>query len=87
MTSDEASMGDLERRIVEPRDLEFVRRPENAGKRGAIVCAVTTYRRPDRLAIGDRVPALELQRLTSGGTVKLDASRGKPLVLIFGSYT
>jgi hypothetical protein len=45
------------------------------------------YRRPDRLQVGDPLPALELARL-DGGTVRLEAlARERPLVLFFGSVT
>jgi hypothetical protein len=55
--------------------------------REAVFCTVSTYRRPDRLSVGDPVPELTLTRLKSDGPVELAAPRDRPLVLIFGSYT
>ena len=42
---------------------------------------------PDRLRVGDAVPPLELSRLDGSGAVRLDGFSGRPLLLIFGSYT
>lgn len=50
--------------------------------------AEARYRVPDRLAVGDVVPPLELPRLDGEATLRLDAFVGdRPLVLIFGSCT
>ncbi len=50
--------------------------------------AISRYRRPDRLQVGDPVPSLSLARLEENGNVRLDGFAGaRPLALIFGSYT
>ena len=50
--------------------------------------AISRYRRPDRLEVGDPVPALSLVRLEENDSVRLDVFAGaRPLMLIFGSYT
>jgi hypothetical protein len=37
--------------------------------------------------VGDRAPDFTLNRMKGGGKVQLASLRGKPAVLIFGSYT
>lgn len=40
-----------------------------------------------RLQPGDAAPDFELPRVDGTGSVRLSAQRGKPVLLIFGSYT
>lgn len=40
-----------------------------------------------RLQPGDPAPDFELPRLDGKGSVRLSALRGKPVLLVFGSYT
>ncbi|MBI5876640.1 MAG: hypothetical protein HZB53_03240 [Chloroflexi bacterium] len=69
-------------------DREYLDRLTDEHKRAVVADSLTRYRRADRLAAGDPVPALPLTRLTGGGEVSLpDLVRGRPLVLLFGSYT
>ena len=52
------------------------------------VLANVGYEVPDRLAVGDMVPALTLTNLATGDSVPLIAPDATlPIVLIFGSYT
>ncbi|MCA9666455.1 MAG: hypothetical protein KC503_12730 [Myxococcales bacterium] len=55
----------------------------------ARACSIATYSRPDSLAVGDVAPSLRLERLDGQGHVALDAvdEGGRPLLLLFGSYT
>ena len=69
------------------RDRELIEKQTDPELREAIECTVTTYRRPDRLDVGDAIPDLTLQRLDGTGGVRLSGLRGRPLVLFFGSYT
>jgi hypothetical protein len=53
-----------------------------------VLATVTRFRRPDRLRVGDALPELELLRLEDERTVELGSLvTGKPLVLVFGSFT
>ena len=49
--------------------------------------AITTYRKEEKLNVGDPVPELELERLKETGSVSLSHLESRPSVLIFGSYT
>ena len=73
--------------LLPPGDVAAIEAARDEDHREAIGCAVTTYRQPDRLEIGDPVPALELTRLDAGRALALAAQRDRPLVLFFGSYT
>ena len=75
-----------EQPLVDERDREYAEKQADPKLREAVLCTVTTYRRPDRLAPGDPTPALELARLDGAGTVAL-ARLERPALLIFGSYT
>jgi len=72
---------------LDPRDAEYAETLP-AEERDIVIGTVTRFRRPDRLRVGDALPELRLLRLEDGGTVELASLVvGKPLVLVFGSFT
>lgn len=72
---------------LDPRDRAHADSLEGA-ERDAVLSAVTRYRKRDRLAVGDAIPALELLRLEDGARVALGSLVDeRPLVLVFGSFT
>jgi hypothetical protein len=80
------SAADLSR--LDPRDREYVERIEDPGERETIVSTILRYQRPDRLGEGDPMPPLELLRLEDGRSLGLaELIEGRPLVLVFGSFT
>jgi len=78
---------DAPKPYLDPRDLEYVQ--TLAGdERGVVVSTVTRFRRPDRLHVGDVLPQLELLRHEDGARVQLRSLvAGRPLVVVFGSFT
>jgi hypothetical protein len=77
---------DLDLTRLDARDREYAESlaPE---QREVVVSTILRYQRADRIRVGDPVPQLELARLDDGA-VRLDVlAEGKPLVLVFGSYT
>lgn len=68
-------------------DRKLLEAVEGTEKYDDIFCAITTYRYPDTLHVGDSVPDLTLMPLDESGTFQLAAKRKRPLLLIFGSYT
>lgn len=42
---------------------------------------------PDKFDVGDMAPDFCLPRLDGSGKVRLSDLRGRPVVLVFGSYT
>lgn len=78
---------DLEE-LVEPRDREHVARIADAAERKVVVSALVRHRRAEPARAGGPLPALDLHRAEGEGTVRLrDLVQGRPLVLVFGSYT
>ncbi len=73
--------------LIDPRDKAYIDAMPSGALREAAFCTVTHFRRPDRLSVGDPIPALELSPLKTGARIDLEAPRDRPLVLIFGSYT
>lgn len=73
--------------VLDPRDEAYVQSEPDPAWREVMRCALTTYRQPDVLAVGDAIPSLTLTQLGSGEAVALDAPWARPLVLFFGSFT
>ena len=72
---------------LDPRDSEYAD-SLSGDERETVVSTVTRFRRPDRLRIGDPLPELELLRVADGAAVPLASLvDGRPLVLVFGSFT
>ena len=74
--------------LVDPRDRTFVSGLEEGEHRDTVVASLARHRKPERLEVGDPLPALDLLRLEDGGGVGLRSLLdGRPLVLVFGSFT
>ena len=72
---------------LDPRDREYAE-SLSGDERHAVVSTVTRFRRPDRLRVGDPLPKLDVLQLEDGRPVSLASIvDGRPLVLVFGSFT
>lgn len=72
---------------LDPRDRDYAERL-SGDEREVVVATVARYRRPDRLRVGDELPALGARRLDDGSHVALrDLVAERPLLLVFGSFT
>jgi hypothetical protein len=72
---------------LDPRDRVYAEGLEPA-EREVVVATVARYRRPERLAVGDPLPALAAASLEDGSSVELvELARERPLLLVFGSFT
>jgi hypothetical protein len=72
---------------LDPRDAEYAESLP-AGERETVVATVSRFRRPDRLRVGDALPDLGVLRLEDGTETSLRSlAGGRPLVLVFGSFT
>ena len=72
---------------LDPRDLEYAQALPT-DERETVVATVARFRRPDSLEVGDGLPGIELLPLDGGPQVALPSLvDGRPLVLVFGSFT
>ena len=72
---------------LDPRDRAYAEGLE-PGERELVVATVTRHRWPERLAVGDPVPALSAASLEDGSTVGLRGLADTcPVLLVFGSFT
>ena len=72
---------------LDPRDLAYAETLVG-DERDAVVATVTRFRRPDRLGPSDPLPDLDVLRFEDGARVSLGSLvAGRPLVLVFGSFT
>jgi hypothetical protein len=72
---------------LDPRDREYAESLP-AGERETVIATVTHFRRRDSLLPGDALPALDLLALDGAQPITLRSLvDGRPLVLVFGSFT
>ena len=71
---------------LDPRDREYAESLP-VEERDVVLAAVTRFRRPDLLQVGDPLPDLELHDLDGRSVGLRSLVNGKPLVLVFGSFT
>jgi hypothetical protein len=72
---------------LDPRDREYAESLP-AEEREAVIATVTRFRRSDSLRVGDGVPDLHVLALDDARPVALGSLvDGRPLVLVFGSFT
>jgi hypothetical protein len=74
-------------RYLDPVDAAYIATVQDEELRETMLCTVTTFRRPDRLSVGDPMPDILFVRLDSGTEMRLPSLPPRPLVLFFGSYT
>ncbi|HJU46820.1 MAG TPA: hypothetical protein VJ689_01700 [Gaiellaceae bacterium] len=74
--------------LVEPRDRAHVEQIADDTLRETVIASLTRHRRADPLLVGDALPALTLHHADGARTARLDELvRGRPLALVFASYT
>jgi hypothetical protein len=72
---------------VDPRDREYAE-SLSGEERETVVATVSRFRRPDALRVGDPLPEVDLLRLEDAESRRLQSLLdGRPLVLVFGSFT
>ena len=68
-------------------DLERLRAAMNAPGAAETVAAIQSLGANSQAGIGQRAPDFELPAARGDGRAKLSSMRGRPVVLIFGSFT
>ncbi len=74
--------------IVDAEDRSYVDSLAPGPERDAVVASLLRYRRPEALQAGDPLPTVTVRGAGDLEPVELaDLVRGRPLLLVFGSYT
>ena len=83
MTNDRAS----ENALADPDDRAYVASIDEAALRRVVVDSLLRHRVPEQLEAGDEAPDVMLTRPEREPVRLRDLLRGRPVLLIFGSYT
>lgn len=84
----EAALDGVPAAIVDPADRRFVATLPPGAERDAVVASLIRYRAPDALRPGDPLPAVTVRRADDLEPIELAGlGRGRPLLLVFGSFT
>jgi hypothetical protein len=74
--------------LVDEADRRYVESLPPGAERETVVASLARYRAPDTLRAGDRLPDVTVRRAESLEPVALaDLVQGRPLLLVFGSFT
>ncbi len=79
---------DIAAAIVDDEDRRYVESLAPGAERAAVVASVLRHRAPEALGIGDPLPAVTLRRAADLEEIALATLlKGRPLLLVFGSFT
>ena len=74
--------------VVDQADRGYVASLEPGAERDMVIASLARYRAPEALERGDPLPAVIIHRADDLESVALvDLVRGRPLLLVFGSFT
>ena len=74
--------------LVDPSDRGFAESLEPGPERDAVVASLAAYRAPEALHAGDPLPPSPYDEPTISSRSPLpELHRGRPLLLVFGSFT
>ena len=74
--------------IADPADRSYIESLAPGAERDAVIASVTRYRTPEALVQGDLLPTLTVRSAADLEPVAVaDLHDGRPLLLVFGSFT
>ena len=74
--------------VADPTDRGYVETMEPGAERDAVIRSLARYRTPEALQTGDPIPGVSVRRASDLEPVALpELSLGRPLLLVFGSFT
>jgi hypothetical protein len=74
--------------VADPTDRRYVESMAPGAERDAVIASLAAYRRPEALQAGDPLPTVTLRRAVNLEPVSVhDLHQGRPLLLVFGSFT
>ena len=74
--------------VTDPTDRGYVETMLPGAERDAVIASLVAYRVPETLRAGDPLPVVTVRRAAGLEPVAVPAfHRGRPLLLVFGSFT
>lgn len=84
----DAALGGVPAAIVDPADRRFVATLPPGAERDAVITSLIRYRAPEALAAGDPLPSVTVRRADDLASIEISQlAHGRPLLLVFGSFT
>jgi len=74
--------------VADPTDRGYVESMPPSDERDVMIASLAAYCAPEALQAGDRLPGVTVRRAADLEPVPLrELHRGRPLLLVFGSFT
>ena len=74
--------------VADPADRGYVETMPPGPERDVVIASLAAYRAPEALHTGDPLPAVTVRQAADLEPVSLgELHQGRPLLLVFGSYT
>jgi hypothetical protein len=74
--------------VADPTDRGYVESMPPSAERDAVIASLAAYRAPEALQAGDPLPAVTVRRADGLEPIAVpELHRGRPLLLVFGSFT
>jgi hypothetical protein len=74
--------------LVDPSDRSYVEQMPPGAERDVIIASLAAYRAPEALQGGDPLPSVTVRRADSLEPTSVpELHQGRPLLLVFGSFT
>ncbi len=74
--------------VADPTDRGYVESMPPSAERDAVIASLAAYRAPEALQAGDPLPDVTVRHASDLDPVPLrELHRGRPLLLVFGSFT
>jgi hypothetical protein len=74
--------------VADPTDRGYVEGMPPGAERDTVIASLAAYRAPEALRAGDPLPAVTVRHAEGLETVAVtELHRGRPLLLVFGSFT
>ena len=74
--------------VADPTDRRYVESMPAGAERDAVIASLAAYRAPEALRPGDPLPVVTVRRAAGLEPIAVpELHRGRPLLLVFGSFT
>ena len=74
--------------VVDPTDRGYVEGMPPGAERDLVITSLAAYRTPEALQAGDPLPSVTVRRAAGLEPIAVpELQRGRPLLLVFGSFT